>query len=312
MISDEQIRLLTLCRIDGVGWHLIAREAQRPGGLDRLYAGEFTEATRDAARSLPNLRAGLDKVDSLMAQTREAADQAAAVGATLHTVVDDSYPMNLRLVFNLPPFLFVRGSLLAEDIRSVAVVGTREASRDGMFRASRMARLLVENDVTVVSGMALGIDTAAHTATLEASGRTIAVVGTGILRSYPRQNSQLCETIAEHGAVVSQFWPDSPPTKFGFPRRNVTMSGITQGTVVIEASSTSGAKMQARFALEHGKRVFLLRSLVDSHEWARGYVENRGARVVDTVDDVLEGLLPIDRIQAADERREQLAIEFSS
>jgi DNA processing protein len=129
--------------------------------------------------------------------------------------------------------------------------------------------------VTVVSGLARGIDTAAHSGALAAGGRTIAVVGTGITRTYPNENTQLCEEIAASGAVVSQFWPSAPPASYTFPKRNVTMSGIAQGTAVIDASATSGAKMQARYALEHGKKVFLLSSLVKRYEWAERYAQRR-------------------------------------
>jgi DNA processing protein len=308
--EEQQIRLLAICMVKGVDWHLIAREAQRPGGLDRLEAAEVTEQSSEALRSREALRQAMPVVGKWEEMARRAVGQAEDAGATLHTVLDKSYPTNLRLVFNLPPFLFVQGSLAAEDLRSVAVVGTRTASTNGIRRASNMARLLVERGVTVVSGMARGIDTAAHSAVLESSGRTIAVVGTGITRCYPPENEALRDRIAETGAVVSQFWPDAPPSKISFPRRNITMSGISQGTVVIEASSTSGAKMQARFALEHGKRVFLLRSLVEAHDWAAEYATRPGAHVVENVENVVEALLPADQIRAADQQRAQLSIQF--
>jgi DNA processing protein len=233
------------------------------------------------------------------------------VGATLVTVLDEAYPTNLRLIFNLPPFLFMRGEIGEADLRSVAVVGTRTPTEDGIRRATRMARTLAERGVTVVSGLAAGIDTAAHTAALDAGARTIAVVGTGVLRTYPRTNVALAEEIATKGAIVSQFWPDAHPATYTFPRRNVTMSGIAQGTVVIEASHTSGAKMQARLAIEHGKKVFLLRSLVDSHPWAAKYASDRGALVVEDVDDVIRQLVTPDRVRSADNLRVQLALEFA-
>jgi DNA processing protein len=116
--------------------------------------------------------------------------------------------------------------------------------------------------VTVISGLAKGIDTEAHMATLEAGGRTIAVIGTGILDTYPTENSALAERITEDGAIVSQFWPDAPPTRYSFPMRNAVTSGISQATAVIEAGATSGAMMQARIALEQGKGAFLTASLV--------------------------------------------------
>ncbi|MBX6388665.1 MAG: DNA-protecting protein DprA [Frankia sp.] len=309
-IGDLQARLLALCRIDGLNWHLIAREAQRQGGLDRLLNGQVSESGKEAAKAIDALRRGLADLPRYEDEARAAADRAEAAGAALYTVLDDGYPTNLRLVFNLPPFLFVRGQLLDGDMRSVAVVGTRQATQDGLRRADRMARLLAEQRVTVISGLARGVDTAAHSSALRVGSRTIAVIGTGILRCYPRENYQLAEQIAETGALVSQFWPDTPPATYTFPRRNVTMSGMSQGTVVIEASSTSGAKMQARLALEHGKRVYLLRSLVDGHEWARRYASRPGAVVVDNVEDVVTTLLPLERIQAADSRRQQLAIPY--
>jgi DNA processing protein len=189
-----------------------------------------------------------------MAAAQAELDKVTQEDLRLVTVLDEHYPSTLRLVWNLLPFVFLRGQVLDDDLRSVPVVGTRAASDDGVKRAGRMAQLLVEHEVTVVSGLARGIDTAPHTAALGAGGRTIAVIGTGINRSYPAENKDLVEGIVHRGAVVSQFWPDAPPATYTFPRRNVTMSGIAQGTVVIEASCTSGAKLQARIALEHGKK----------------------------------------------------------
>jgi DNA protecting protein DprA len=189
--------------------------------------------------------------------------QLAAEGVTLVTVLDKDYPTNLRLVYDRPPFLFVRGELRRGDERAVAVVGTRTASQEGQTQADRLARELAASGVTVLSGLALGIDAAAHEGTLSAGGRTVAVLGTGIRRVYPAVHADLADRIvAEGGALVSQFWPDSPPARWSFPMRNRTMSGMAIGTVVVEASKTSGAKMQARLALAHGKRVFLVESLV--------------------------------------------------
>jgi DNA processing protein len=225
----------------------------------------------------------------------------------LTTVLDDDYPANLRLIFNLPPFLTYRGVLRADDARSVAVVGTREASVEGIERARRLASQLAEAGVTVLSGLARGIDTAAHQASLDAGGRTISVMGTGLRTIYPPENSHLAERIAATGALVSQFWPDSPPRTDTFPRRNIVMSGMGQGTVVVEASATSGAKMQARYALEHGKRVFLLSSLVRERPWAQKYLE-RGAIEVADVDDIVRLLQSPEAVQARSDQRRQLSM----
>ena len=309
-ISQDQLSLLALCQIKGIDWNLLAREAQRPGGLERLLQGELTEWTPEAAETTQLIRQSRDQQDDLRAAVLAEDERAAAVGADLVTVLDPAYPRTLRLIFNLPPFLYVRGRLLEQDLRSVAVVGTREPTEDGLERATRMARLLVDAGVTVVSGLARGIDTAAHEATLDQDGRTIAVVGTGITRCYPKENTDLAERVAASGAVVSQFWPSAPPATWSFPRRNATMSGIAQGTVVTEASATSGAKMQARLALQHGKKVFLLRSLVDRYPWAASYAEQRNARIVDEVEDVVRELADPAAIHADDQRRLQLSLEL--
>ena len=191
----------------------------------------------------------------------------------------------------------------------MAVVGTRKPSPTGQSRAGRLARELVKNGVTVVSGLAAGIDTAADTSTLEAGGRTIAVIGTGVTRVYPAENRGLMERIEQSGTIVSQFWPSTPPATWTFPRRNVVMSGIAQGTAVIEATSTSGAKMQARLALEHGKRAFLLRTLVTEQPWARKYVAERGAIEVADVGDIVKWLAAPDRIKEVTEQR-QLTLDL--
>ena len=209
---------------------------------------------------------------------------------TLVTVLDEDYPANLRRIYNHPPFLFIRGEVTEADARSVAVVGTRKASEKGRELAREMASALAKREVTVVSGMAAGIDTEAHQAALDAGGRTIAVMGTGIDRIYPQGNEALAEQIGDHGALLSQFWPGSAPKASNFPIRNAVTSGMAIGTVVVEASSTSGAKMQARLALEHGKRLFLVHSLVMQEEWAQRYASRRGAVVVDGIDDVVKVL----------------------
>lgn len=310
-MNEPNLRLLALCSIADVNWHVIAREALR-NGLAPLLAGDVAEASRDGEATRQRLGQELGRLDEYVERIRVVVDHAhGTVGARLVTVLDrEDYPSNLRLIPNPPPFLFYRGELRRDDARSVAVVGTRGASRGGRCRAASLAEKLAADSVTVISGLAKGIDTEAHTATLAASGRTIAVVGTGILRTYPKENASLAEQIVERGAIVSQFWPDAPPTRYSFPMRNAVMSGISQGTAVIEASSKSGAKMQARFALEQGKRVFLMASLVTHEEWAQRYLL-RGAIEVKGVDDVLRWLRTTDQVEQQSSQRDQMAFELT-
>jgi DNA processing protein len=202
-----------------------------------------------------------------------------AAGMRLLTVLDPEYPGNLRAVHDRPPLIFVAGELQSRDTRSIAVIGARQASEEGVQRASAIAEHLVEHGYTVVSGLATGIDTAAHSVALARAGRTVAVIGTGLRRSYPPENMQLQRRIAGQFAVVSQFWPDAPPSRRSFPMRNAVMSGMTLATVVVEASPTSGSRIQARVALAHGRPVFLSRSLL-SQAWARELSARPGTHVI--------------------------------
>jgi DNA processing protein len=310
--SEDRLHLLALCALPGVSWYAVARAALEPDGLECLLRGEQTERSTEGAATALAITKGLGELGQHVERARrEVAAAEQQVGAKLVTVLDEDYPANLRLIFNLPPFLFYRGELLRDDARSVAVVGTRKPSEEGISRAQNMASALVGEGVTVLSGLATGIDTAAHEATLEAGGRTIAVMGTGILRTYPAANKQLAERIAETGAVVSQFWPAQPPAQHTFPRRNVVTSGMSQGTVVIEASSTSGAKMQARLALQHGKMAFLVESLVTSQPWAQGYLAKYPHAIrVQKIHEVIDRLHSPESVETVSEGRRQLALDL--
>jgi DNA processing protein len=217
-------------------------------------------------------------------------------GFELVTVLDPEYPANLRLVHDRPPLIFVAGQLKAEDARSVAVIGARRASEAGRNAATHLAEHLVGAGFAVVSGLAAGIDTAAHLAALAAGGRTVGVIGTGLAQCYPPENAALQRRIATECAVVSQFWPEAGPSRESFPMRNAVMSGLALGTVLVEASPRSGARIQARLALAHGRPVFLLRSLL-SQEWAR---ELAGRPGVHTVDEPVEITAAIERLNETD------------
>jgi DNA processing protein len=291
-MAAERAAVLALTTASPRDWHRTAAVIYESGSALGLVDGRFglmSEEQREYAEEL------LERVKpEYLEAARELIGRVTAQGVRLLTVLDDDYPANLQLVYNRPPFIWVRGDLTPADFRAIAVVGTRQATPDGLRRAARLAHGLAEAHVTVLSGLARGIDTAAHAAALDANGRTVAVVGQGILTPvYPRENQDLADQICERGAVVSQFWPDAPPRPMNFPMRNVVMSGMAMGTVVVEASSTSGAKMQARLALEHGKRLFLLESLVNSQEWAQRYAARPGVTVVRNLDDVLDVLIKL-------------------
>ena len=307
-ITTEQRDLLALCSLtmgeDRCDWGVIARQAYREQSLDGLLSGEVVESGARAHRTgWVAATATEGQWTSAFAQADQEIEAAGAFGAQLTTVFDDDYPVNLRFIHNLPPFVFYRGALDAgSDARSVAVVGTRKPSIEGVRRAERMAIALAERDIAVTSGLAEGIDTAAHRATVAHGGRTVAVYGTGITRIYPKSNTGLVdEILSAGGVVVSQFFPTAQPAQWTFRKRNEVTSGISQGTVVIEASKTSGAKMQARLAYEHGKRVFLIKSLVTEQDWARTMVDSGQATEIESVEDIVPLVADSGRLRAASE-----------
>ncbi|WP_157251948.1 DNA-processing protein DprA [Nonomuraea typhae] len=255
------------------------------------------------------LRERLDPVDLFSDPLEEALAQAQAEiaawedqGIQVLAMGDRNYPHRLRDVFDRPAVLFARGEVVAGD-SGIAVVGSRSVSPRGCSDAAELAARLVERHLTVVSGLAQGVDTVAHTSALDAGGRTVAVIGTGIQRTYPAANRELQALIAERGAVVSQFWPDRTPDKTTFPLRNGTMSGYALATIIVEANERSGTRIQARKAVEHGRPVILMRSVVERTQWGREYAGKPDVHVagdveaaMTIVDDVLERPKQIERL----------------
>lgn len=209
------------------------------------------------------------------------------------TLQDPDYPDLLRQIHDPPPILYLKGTLLPEDAAAVAIVGTRSASPYGLETARRLAMDLARCGITVVSGLAEGIDAAGHEGALEAGGRTIAVVGHGLDHLYPPQHRKLAQRIAENGCLLSEFPMEAEPRPWHFPQRNRVIAGISLGVIVVEAPFKSGALITARLALEQGREVFAVPGPVSS-ERSRGThaLLRDGARLVESVQDVLEELAP--------------------
>ena len=267
----ERAALIALLRQAQAGWPQIASDV-----LERGSAVELLEEALGARDALFPGPAG--KPEEAISEAAEDLRTWDAAGLGVHTVVDESYPPQLREIRELP-VVFTRGQP-ADDTRAIAVVGTRTASGRGLRIAGTLAGELARRNVTIVSGLAAGIDTAAHQAALAAGGRTVAVIGTGIQRYYPSANRALQDRIASDGLVISQFWPEAPPRKQHFPMRNAVMSGYAAATVVIEAGERSGARNQARLAIQHGRPVVLLGNLL-VHEWAQRLAGRPGVTVAD-------------------------------
>jgi DNA processing protein len=232
-------------------------------------------------------------------------------GAAVLTWEDPAYPELLKQVESAPPVLYVRGQILGQDEWSVAVVGTRHASSYGREVARVLGSELAKAGATVVSGLALGVDTVAHRAALEASGRTIAVLGSGVDQIYPPQNRGLAQAVAEQGAVVSEYGIGTRPDANNFPPRNRIISGLSRCVIVVEAGERSGALITARFAAEQGREVFAVPGniLSPGSVGCNGLIQ-QGATPLLSVTDVLEQL-KLSRLAEQQSLRQEVAVDPS-
>jgi DNA processing protein len=257
------------------------------------------EIAREPSLIVPAGALALDAVERIAAELQRGSQLVEiwrANGYDLATICDETYPEYLQQVTDAPPLLFGQGVALPSMLPGVAVVGTRQATDAGKRRAHKAARELAAAGIPVYSGMAAGIDTAAHIGALEAGGFTVAVMGTPITRRYPSENAALAERIlSSGGALVTEFLPDASTRPWHFLRRNKTMSGLSMVTLVIEAGMTSGAKAQATAALKHGRAVYFPRSLVESQPWAAAMVETglhgERALMVERIEDLVAQLV---------------------
>ncbi len=266
------------------------REAwHAPAGQLRAVLDERSVESLLRTRATFSLEKELNRLDQL--------------GVRVITLADADYPHLLAQISSPPPVLYVRGSLRQEDAMAVAIVGTRRATATGREVAARLARGLAEAGITVVSGLARGIDGVAHQAALDAGGRTLAVLGSGVNVIYPPEHRQLAARICEAGALISDYPPDTKPDAVNFPPRNRIISGLSLGIVIVEAPPKSGALITCDFAADQGREVFVVPGSVLSHAT---HGSNRllrdGARAVTCAEDILEDLQLL-------KRQEQTAVQ---
>lgn len=249
-------------------------------------ASDLRAVLGNREKQLANLLKVRERLDPLRELERLVGD-----GVQVVTLIDDGYPSLLREIAIPPPVLFVRGTLLETDRVAVAVVGTRRVTPYGRDVARSIAGDLARAGVTVVSGLAHGVDGIAHQAALEANGRTIAVLGSGIYDIYPREHRNLAQRIAEQGAIVSDNLPNAKPDRWNFPARNRIISGLSQGVLVVEAPERSGALITVDFAADQGRDVFAVPGPVNAASSAGCLrIMRDGARMVRNADDILEDL----------------------
>ena len=288
----------------GVTSRFAARDGEERGRrLEAALAGEgLLDGEDHWGRVFDEARARLGRVEREIAR-------AARVGARLVDFEDEEYPARLREIQDPPPAIFVRGTLDPGDERAAAIIGSREATRYGIAVTQRIVPGLVARGVTIVSGMARGIDAAGHRAALGAGGRTIAVLGTGIDRSYPSSSRDLYERIPERGAVISEVAPGTEPMPWVFPNRNRIISALAKVVVIVEARAKSGTAVTAHYALKQGRDVGVVPGDVDI---ARSAGTNAllfdGAFVVRSADDVLcHGFGEVRPVEPPPEEREAKA-----
>ena len=234
----------------------------------------------------------------------------AEIGAYVLPFADPRYPARLKEIFDPPPMLFARGRTELVDELAIGVVGTRHPTAYGIAAAGRLARDLAGAGLAIVSGMARGIDTAAHKAAIEAGGGTIAVFGCGVDQIYPSENRKLAETIAREGLILSEFPMDMPAYPQNFPIRNRIISGIGVGVLVVEGGEYSGSAITAKLAAEQNREVFAVPGNITSKmSWGPNLLIKQGAKLVQEWNDVVVELRADDRRRLADRCRNQLNLQ---
>lgn len=288
---SEHALWLALTRIKGLGCISFKK-----------LASHFADPTQSLSATAAELSAieGIDRkaVDGLLAFTQwdeveQEVQRAEEAGVKIIPFGSGIYPARLRSIADPPPCLYIKGEIRREDDKAVAVIGTRSASHYGRRVARDLCRGLASLGFTVISGMARGIDGVAHDEALNAGGRTIAVLGSGVDRAYPPEHRKLYHRISENGAVISELPLGAPPLAFNFPARNRLISGLSAGVVVVEATEKSGSLITAAIALEQGREVFAVPGEVGSSRSRGGHrLIRQGAKLVENVDDILEEIAP--------------------
>ena len=299
---EELIHTLRLSLISGVG------PRTRRALLDRFGSSEAVlNAAPSQLRDVEGV--GPKLVEKIVAarQQSDAEDEIARcrdLGVTILADDEPDYPPLLRQIPDPPAVLFLRGQLRPQDQAAIAIVGTRHATHYGIRQAERLAASLAQAGLTIVSGLARGIDAAVHRGALVAGGRTLAVLGSGVLNVYPPEHEELAAAVVGRGALISEAPPLAAPHSGVFPQRNRIISGLSLGVIVVEADHRSGALITARQANEQGREVFAVPGRVDdrtSHGCHR--LIRDGAKLVESADDVLEELGPMFQPAVRDDGR---------
>lgn len=280
---------LKLIRADGIGPTLFKRLLDFFGGVEPIFTASVVELTK--VEGIGN------KTAERIVRTRDAFDVdselalADKLGVWVIHLQDDRYPPALKAIYDPPPVLYIKGTLTRSDNLAMAIVGSRRCSHYGTEQANRFSHLLASAGFTIVSGLARGIDSAAHRGALATKGRTIAVQGCGLSNIFPPENKKLFEQITENGAVISELPLTYEPLAENFPGRNRIIAGLSMGVLVVEATYRSGALISAQAAMENNREVMAVPGRIDSpcslgcHKLLK-----QGARLIDSIDEIMDAL----------------------
>ena len=291
--SDAERRaLVALMLVPNIGWsraRTLIQHLKRPTAVFEAAPSVLQQVPDIGPKTATAIRK-FDDHDAVDEEFERASD----MNVRLITLWDAAYPERLRQTYDPPPCLWIRGALHPSDTHALAVVGTRRCTDYGRGVARDLTRALVQQGYTIVSGLAYGIDAVAHRTALNAGGRTLAVLGSGLARIYPQKHTRLAHQITDQGAVLSEYALDEDPNASNFPERNRVVSGLTLGSLIVESHAKGGALITARLAVEQNREVFAVPGPVgrSASEGTNRLIQRGHAKLVLTVDDLLEELPP--------------------
>jgi DNA processing protein len=278
-----------LSSISGVGCKSCLNLISYFGSAENVYQCSFSELMASGlikekvAMTISQDR-NIENADEYLKSMKES-------GINVYTIHESEYPENLKNIYDPPPVLYTKGELVLEDALAVSIVGSRKASDYGLKAAHRIALRLAEMGITIISGMAMGIDSAAHRGALAAKGRTLAVCGCGLKYVYPMTNYNLSREIIKSGALISEYPFDTEAYAYQFPARNRIISGMSLGVIVVEAGEKSGSLITADLALEQGREVFAVPGNISSpNSKGTNTLIKSGAKLVSRIEDIIEEL----------------------
>lgn len=286
------IKLRTLLSVDGLGIMSILKLADLFGSIDNLFIVEtWSSESKDkiSSKLLQKLHLAQQKYDSVFSLYEKEIEQVVKIGGKIVTYWDNKYPQLLKNIYYPPLILYILGNVIDNDSQSISIVGTRTATNYGKSMVTKFTTSLVENNITIVSGMARGIDSIAHKTAIKQNGRTLAIIGSGLDVIYPPENKKLFHDIKEQGAVISEFPLGTNPDAQNFPKRNRIIAGISLGTLIVETRNNGGAMQTAKHALDQNKEVFAIPGNLTSEQsnGTNTLIQRNGAKLVTEPDDLL-------------------------